>query len=64
MTRKTGVPTLLDECSSLQQHITRFQPRLGSIYSGNTELIQALADVALCLVPLIKELGGVRELGD
>ncbi len=64
MTRKTGVPTLLDECQDLQQHITQFQPVIGNIYSGNPDLITALADVALCLVPLIKELGGVRELGD
>lgn len=64
MARKTGVPTLLDEAQGLQKHITQFQPVLGNIFSSNPDLINALADVALCLVPLIKELGAVRELGD
>lgn len=55
---------MLEECQSLQAHISRYQPVIGSIYSGNADLIQALIDLATCLVPVIKELGDVRERGD
>jgi len=64
MTRKTGVPTMLDEAQSLQKHITQFQPTISSVYSANNSLIDALANCAQCLVTLIQELGAVREKGD
>jgi len=64
MSRKTGVPTMLDEAQSLQNHITSFQPTIASVYEGNPSLITALADCAACLVNLINELSAVRERGD
>lgn len=64
MARKTGVPTLLDEAQSLSKHLTAFNPTLQSIYSSNQDLLDALLAAAQCLIPLITELGKVRERGD
>lgn len=64
MTRRTGVPTMLDEAQQLQNHITRYTPTLQGLFPLNNDLLTAIADCANCLVNLIQELSAVREQGD
>jgi len=64
MARKTGVPTMLDEARSLQNHITNFQAFQAGFFDTNQDLLAAIADCASCLVGLIEELSKVREKGD
>lgn len=64
MSRKTGVPTMLDEARSLQNHITNFQAFQAGFFDTNADLLNAIAACAGCLVDLITELSKVREKGD
>ena len=64
MARRTGVPTMLDEAQSLQQHITQYTPVVQGIFPLSPELVTAMNDCANCLTSLITELSKVREVGD
>ena len=64
MTRRTGIPTMLETAQDLQNLITDYQPTIQSIHPTNQDLLDAITSCATCLVNLIQELGGVRELGD
>lgn len=64
MTRKTGVPSMLDDARSLQNRLTTFQAFQAGFFSENSDLLGAIGECAACLVSLIEELGKVREKGD
>jgi len=64
MTRRTGVPTMLEEAQKLSGHISDFQPTIQGLYPTNSNLQTALVDCASCLINLITELSKVREKGD
>jgi len=64
MTRRTLIPTMLDEAGSLQEHMTNFQVHQAGFFGDNPELLAAIADCATCLVNLIQALSAARERGD
>lgn len=64
MARRTGIPTILEEAQSLQNHLTAYQPTIQSIHPTNTDLLDAITSCATCLVNLIQEVSAVRERGD
>ena len=64
MARKTLIPTMLEEASHLQGHMTQFQTYQSGFFQDNQDLLQAIADCAGCLVNLIEQLAAARTKGD
>ena len=64
MTRRTGVPSLIDIASEMCRLITKFTPVISSLYPTNAALLAALAAANAACGVLEDELQKVRETGD
>lgn len=63
MTRRTGVPSLIDVAREMCRLITKFTPVIQRLYPENVALQAALAAANTACGALDEELIKVRELG-
>ena len=63
MTRRTGVPSLMEVARRMCNLITKFTPVIIQLYPSNTALIAALAAANTACAALHAELAEVREYG-
>lgn len=64
MTRRTGIPTILQVAQEMCRLIVKFTPVIQAIYPNNTALLAALAAANAACAELVQEVAAVRELGD
>ena len=63
MTKRTGVPALMEVARRLCILVTKFTPVLTTLYGGNADLMAALAAANAACSTLHEELSAVREYG-
>lgn len=64
MTRRTGVPALMEVARRMCNLITKFTPVITQLYPSNAPLLAALAAANAACAALHEELSVVREYGD
>jgi hypothetical protein len=64
MTRRTGVPALMDVARRMCNLITKFTPVITHLYPSNSALLAALAAANTACAALHASLSEVREYGD
>lgn len=64
MTRRTGVPSLMQIARRMCDLITKFTPIITQLYPTNAALLAALAAANTACAALHAELSEVREYGD
>ncbi|HET8669988.1 MAG TPA: hypothetical protein VFM05_04995 [Candidatus Saccharimonadales bacterium] len=64
MTRRTGVPALMEVARRMCNLITKFTPVITALYPTNSELLAALAAANTACAALHAQLSEVREYGD
>lgn len=64
MTRRTGVPALMEVARRLCLLITKFTPVIVQLYPSNAALLAALSAANAACSALHEELANVREYGD
>lgn len=63
MTRRTGVPALMEVARRMCNLITKFTPVITQLFPGNAELLAALAAANTACAALHAALAEVREYG-
>lgn len=64
MTRRTGIPSLMEVARKMCLLITKFTPVIIKLYPENAALLAALAAANAACSALHEELATVREYGD
>lgn len=63
MTKRTGIPSLLNVAKIMCRLITDFTPVITTLYPTNTALLAALAAANAACAALEQELAEVRDYG-